>query len=198
MIARSKQYIADAKMRLAMPDRFRPLRDILDSLSAWEINMVGRICGPTRHRQVARMAATISWLGNGLIYALIGLPILLLVPGSARAVLAGSVALLIAHLIYPWLKLACARERPYTANSELQPLIKTLDRLSFPSGHVMSLSAACMPLLLVFPAFWPAAGGLWLAMGWSRIACAHHYPSDVLAGTAIGAGIAMPLSWSML
>ncbi len=91
----------------------------------------------------------------------------------------------------------CARAALYRDN-ELQPLIKTLDRLSFPSGHVMSLIAASIPVLIAFPAYWPGAAALWLAMGWSRIACAHHYPSDVLAGAAIGAGIAMPLSWSIL
>ena len=198
MIARSKQYIANAKARLEMPDRLRPLRDLLEHLSDVEIDLVGRVCRATRFRHVANLAAAISWLGNGLIYALIGLPILILVPGSWRAVLAASLAMLIAHVVYPWLKSACLRERPFTANSELQPLIKTLDKLSFPSGHVMSLTAAATPVLIAFPAFWPGFIALWLAMGWSRIACAHHYPSDVLAGTALGAGIALPLSWAIL
>ncbi len=181
-----------------MPDRLRPLRNLLANLSSIEMDLVGAVCRATRFRLFARLAAAISWLGNGLIYLLLGLPILLLVPGSGRAVLAGGAAMLIAHLVYPWLKLACARERPFSSNSDLRPLIKTLDKLSFPSGHVMTLTAASTPVVLAFPSFWPAAAMVWLAMGWSRIACAHHYPSDVLAGTALGAGIAMPLSWSIL
>lgn len=198
MIAQSRRYIANAKVQLEMADRLRPLRDLLESLSRVEIDLVGAVSRATRYRLFARLAAAISWLGNGLIYLLLGVPLLLLVRGSSRAVLAGGIAMLVAHLVYPWLKIACARERPFTANSELQPLIKTLDKLSFPSGHVMTLTAASLPAVLAFPSFWPGAVTLWLAMGWSRIACAHHYPSDVLAGSALGAGIAMPLGWSIL
>jgi undecaprenyl-diphosphatase len=33
-----------------------------------------------------------------------------------------------------------------------------------------------------------------LSMAWSRIATAHHYPSDVVAGIALGAVVAGPLS----
>jgi undecaprenyl-diphosphatase len=31
-------------------------------------------------------------------------------------------------------------------------------------------------------------------MGWSRVATAHHYPSDVVAGVALAAALAFPLS----
>lgn len=198
MIAQSKQYIANAKTRLEHADRLSVVRDALADLSEMEIDIVELVCRGTRNSCVARFAATVSWLGNGVIYLLLGLPILILAPGSAPAVLTAGMGVLIAHLIYPWLKVACARERPFACNSELQPLIKTLDKLSFPSGHMMTLTAASLPLLLMYPAFWPFAAVLWLAMGWSRIACAHHYPSDVLAGTALGGTIATLLSWVAL
>ncbi|MBO9576890.1 MAG: phosphatase PAP2 family protein [Sphingobium sp.] len=198
MIARSKQYIANAKSRLEHADRLGRVRDALADLSAMEIDIVALVWEGTRRRHVARMAAAISWLGNGVIYLLLGLPILLLAPNAAPAVLTAGMGVLIAHLIYPWLKVACARERPFACNSDLQPLIKTLDTLSFPSGHMMTLTAASLPLLLMFPSYWPAGLLLWLVMGWSRIACAHHYPSDVLAGTTLGATIALPLSWAIL
>ncbi len=181
-----------------MPESLRVLRDLLSSLSSVEIHAVAWLSRPTRYRPVAAAAAAISWLGNGYLYALLGIPILLLVPGSLLPVLVSTGAMLIAHLLYPWLKLACARERPFTLRGDLPPLIKTLDKLSFPSGHVMSLTAFSTPILMAFPVYLTAAGGLWLAMCWSRIACVHHYPSDVLAGTALGATIAMPLSWSIL
>jgi undecaprenyl-diphosphatase len=108
------------------------------------------------------------------------------------------IAMLIAHLLYPWIKLACARERPFAICDQLRPLLKTLDRLSFPSGHLMTLTAASVPILLVFPHFWPGVALVWLAMAWSRVACAHHFPTDVIAGTALGVSIATPLSWSLL
>jgi len=35
---------------------------------------------------------------------------------------------------------------------------------------------------------------LWLFVAWSRVACAHHYPTDVLDGAALGLSVAVPLS----
>jgi undecaprenyl-diphosphatase len=198
MLARSRQYIASAKLKLGEPERLRPLRDRLTHLSAYEVGTVERIWRNAHARNLTGVAAAISWLGNGLIYLLLGLPILIFVPGSAPAVLAAVTAMLVAHLLYPWIKLACARERPFAICAGLQPLLKTLDRLSFPSGHLMTLTAASVPILLAFPQFWPGVVAVWLAMAWSRVACAHHFPTDVIAGTALGFTVAIPISWSLL
>ena len=54
------------------------------------------------------------------------------------------------------------------------------------------------PLAVAWPFAWPLVLLAWAAMAWSRIACAHHYPSDVLAGTLLGASIAMPLAVLLL
>lgn len=59
---------------------------------------------------------------------------------------------------------------------------------SFPSGHSTTLGALCMAVALLFPAMrWPL---LFVALlgGLSRVVVFSHYPSDVIAGLAFGAG----------
>ena len=65
-----------------------------------------------------------------------------------------------------------------------------LDRYSFPSGHTMHAVASYGRPWRIFPALsWtlvPAAGLIAL----SRVVLGLHYPTDVLAGAAIGALLA--------
>lgn len=58
----------------------------------------------------------------------------------------------------------------------------------------MSLSGVLVPVVFVWPAAAMSAAALMLIMAWSRIATAHHYPSDILAGTLLGIVLAYPLS----
>jgi undecaprenyl-diphosphatase len=61
---------------------------------------------------------------------------------------------------------------------------------SFPSGHAMAVFATATVLALGFGrrAGWPALA-LALLVSLSRVYQGHHYPSDVLAGAALGAGL---------
>lgn len=104
----------------------------------------------------------------------------------------------IIHIIYPILKKSFRRRRPYQLDPGLNSLLKTLDEYSFPSGHVMTLSGVLLPVTLSIPGSALPALGLILAMGWSRIATAHHFPSDVLVGAVLGVVIASPVSYGML
>jgi len=95
----------------------------------------------------------------------------------------GTVA--VAYAANQAIKLAVRRPRPHLA--ELPPLIATPTQLSFPSAHATSSVAAARAFAGLLP-----AGPLWLAalgMAASRVYLGVHYPSDIVAGMALGAAI---------
>lgn len=149
----------------------------------------------TRQPSIRLAAVLISWLGNGAIYLILAVALLAMGGWRLRPIADAGLSMVITHLIYPWLKAACARSRPCNLRDSLKPLLASLDEHSFPSGHAMTLTAATIPLIHAAPGVWPLALGFWLAMAWARMACAHHYPSDIVAGGILGAAIALPVTF---
>jgi undecaprenyl-diphosphatase len=194
MLTESRLRLAEARERLERHDALAPLREWLLELGEREIHLVERVWRGAERPGLRRTAIAVSWLGNGLAYLPLAVVLLLTVPGVVRPLMVACACVLTTHLIYPWAKLACCRKRPCELRQELAPRLALLDRHSFPSGHAMTLSAALTPLLAAQPASWPAAAGAWLLMAWSRVACAHHYPSDVIAGGAMGVLVALPMT----
>ena len=58
----------------------------------------------------------------------------------------------------------------------------------------MTLTGVLTPIVIAWPSMSYSAFALVMSMAWSRIATAHHFPSDVIAGITMGLGIAYPLS----
>jgi len=145
------------------------------------------------------LAVAISKLGNGWIYLILA-PIVLIGlgwQGLHVAALAGLNAALL-HMLYPIIKRRFGRKRPFHVDARLPSLLKTLDDHSFPSGHAMTLTGVLAPIVIAWPGTTLSAGLLLMSMAWSRIATAHHYPSDVAAGVALGAGLSYPLASGIL
>ena len=99
--------------------------------------------------------------------------------------LAGSVGVLGAHAAGVVVKRVVRRVRP--ALEDVPALVPTPSRLSFPSAHSCSTAAAAV-------GFGPMVGrpamvsvtGLMLV---SRVLLGVHYPSDVVSGALLGAGV---------
>lgn len=79
------------------------------------------------------------------------------------------------------------RARPHASDMGIAPLVKTPSSSSFPSGHSATAAAGAITLSAAYPALAPAFAAAGLAVVFSRIYLGVHYPSDVLAGAAIGA-----------
>ena len=88
------------------------------------------------------------------------------------------------------------RARPGHEIPILRQLIRVPKTTSFPSGHSASAAAFATGIALETPRLAVPVAGLALAVGASRVVAGVHYPSDVLAGFAIGtAAGALTLRW---
>lgn len=153
----------------------------------------------TKYTLGRMLAIAISKLGNGWIYPILAVTIFSLAGREAWPVvaLAGLNAALL-HTLFPIIKKRIGRPRPFRVDPRLTSLLKILDEHSFPSGHMMTLTGVLAPIVIAWPSAALSAFALILSMAWSRIATAHHYPSDVLGGSALGLAMGYPLSACIL
>jgi undecaprenyl-diphosphatase len=144
-------------------------------------------------------AIGISKLGNGWIYPILGAIILAWLGAAGfRVVVLGGLNALLLHCLFPFIKRRIGRPRPFRVDPQLSSLLAVLDEHSFPSGHTMTLSGVLVPIVLIWPAAVLTAIALLSCMAWSRIATAHHYPSDIFAGAILGIVLGYPLSMCVL
>ena len=61
---------------------------------------------------------------------------------------------------------------------------------SFPSSHATTAFAGAVVLSFLLPRFWPLFIAAATLVAFSRLYVGVHYPTDVIAGAAIGAGFA--------
>ncbi|MGH2744240.1 MAG: phosphatase PAP2 family protein, partial [Thermoleophilaceae bacterium] len=103
----------------------------------------------------------------------------------AAAAAATGAASLVAHV----LKQAFDRERPPVADPDLGSLVAIPGNPSFPSGHSATAFAAATAVAILCPRMRPYALGIAAAVALSRVYLRVHFPLDVLAGAALGAGL---------
>lgn len=90
-----------------------------------------------------------------------------------------------AYVINQVLKVIVRRARP--ALPDLPPLVRTASSLSFPSAHATTSFAALAAHRDVLPRVPLALAAT--AMAASRVVLGVHWPSDVLAGAALGTAV---------
>lgn len=153
-----------------------------------------RIVARTARSSCGRVCAiAISKLGNGWLYLLI-FAVILVRSGllGLHVICLCSANVVISHFLYPFIKRRYRRLRPFEVDPQLRSLLETLDEHSFPSGHAMTLASVLTPIAIFWPATAMSSMGIVISVAWSQIATAHHYPSDVLAGSALGFCVAYP------
>lgn len=126
---------------------------------------------------------------NGILWIVLCL-LLLLIPKTRRAGMAGALALCLSLLCTNLiLKPLIDRPRPWLLVEGLVNIVNEPDPRSFPSGHTSAAFAAGTALFRTLPKWWYRAVVMAAAilMGLSRLYVGVHYPSDVLAGALVGA-----------
>lgn len=156
----------------------------------------------------------LSWgepLADGLFAAGMGLTLAAALAGPAEhrwhdaLIVAQSAAL--AGLLTAGLKAAVGRPYPYMFGPAPYPGQNGdgVNYASFPSGHTAVPMAAAVSAAVLFERRHPRSGWRWvlwtvgpalaLAAGAAQVSAANHFPSDVLAGAAIGAGVGLLDPW---
>jgi undecaprenyl-diphosphatase len=143
-----------------------------------------------------RVFGVVSRLGNGVFwYALMaGLAVF---GGSRGSVAALHMALVgvVAAMLYRALKRWTRRPRPFRAHGDIVPYVLPLDEFSFPSGHALHAVSFTLIALAYFPVLAPVLVPFTLMVAMSRVVLGLHYPSDVLAASAIGLGLGSLSLW---
>ena len=166
--------------------RGRRLRAYDRRMHAW----VGGLPTTPADRWLRRLSVTAD---HGKLW--LGLAALLAVRGGRlrRAAVRGVVVQALSSLLVnAVLKRVVGRVRPDMANLHSE---RTLRRapgtLSFPSGHSSSAAAFVTGVALEAPLVGAALAPVALGVGYSRVHVGVHYPGDVLAGLAVGCGLAL-------
>jgi membrane-associated phospholipid phosphatase len=95
------------------------------------------------------------------------------------------------------LKQVIQRDRPFKQYSFIDPYLKELE-YSMPSGHTSSAFANAAAISHFFPKWYVVAPAFTYAslVGYSRMHLGVHYPTDVLAGAALGVGSFYLTNWA--
>lgn len=160
--------------------------------SAWCLR-ANRLCG---HRIVRAGFALVSRLGDGVFwYALM----LAMIAFDGRPGLRASLHLAATGtatlLLYKALKHWTRRPRPCASDIRIHAWVAPLDEFSFPSGHTLHAVAFSLVALAHYPVLAWLLIPFTASVAASRVVLGLHYPSDVLAATGIGCGLAGLSLW---
>jgi undecaprenyl-diphosphatase len=150
------------------------------------LNRGAALALPRRIFQIA------SRLGDGIVWygLILALPLLYGAPAVQPAMLMALTGAL-GVAVYTLLKRVLVRERPFITHETISLAAAPLDRYSFPSGHTLHAVSFTWQACAHFPELAWVLVPLAALIAGSRMVLGLHYPSDVLAGAAIGATLAV-------
>jgi undecaprenyl-diphosphatase len=165
-------------------------QSVIDRFDLAEYRLCREFNRGAGRRGFGRLMRTASRLGDGVLWYLL-MAALPLIYGmrALRPVTIMAATGLVGLLIYKALKRTLQRERPFIRHPGITLAMPPLDRYSFPSGH--TLHAVCFSWQAVahFPVLaWVLVPSAAL-IATSRVVLGLHYPSDVIAGAAVGAAL---------
>ena len=163
----------------------------LQQIKTWDMELCAFCNRRSRNFTVRNLFRLFSRLGDGVFWYVLMIVLLLQYQAAAIPAVFHMIAVgLIGTACYKFIKGKTLRPRPFNVYPTIVCAGKTLDQFSFPSGHTMHAVGFSIVAIAYFPAL------IWLVLpfstmvGLSRPILGLHYPSDVLAGAALGGVIA--------
>lgn len=162
----------------------------LRELKRWDEVLCVRCNSALRYATLLRVLQTVSWLGNGIFWYALMLALLVFHQADAvRPVLHMALVGAAGALSYRMLKRGTLRPRPYQV-LQVAAGAPALDAFSLPSGHTLHAVAFTLVACAYYPALALVLVPFAAVTAASRVVLGLHYPSDVMAGAALGAAIA--------
>lgn len=167
-------------------------RKVVPRLRVWDRRLFRWFNQSIRHAVLDRLFGVLTHLGGATFTVTLTLSLALLAPNSWKSLGWKSfVSLAASHVVAAVIKRKVERVRPYLALRGVVTGTKPLKDPSFPSGHTTAAFSVAVTLatasvwlsLLVIP--------LAVVVAMSRMYLGMHYPSDVLAGCAIGTAVSV-------
>ncbi|HEY7774872.1 MAG TPA: phosphatase PAP2 family protein [Marinagarivorans sp.] len=149
-------------------------------------------CLRRKNRELAVLLSRgVSYTANGPFYVLAGLSFMLAEHWSLVKLLA--IGFVLERTLYFIFKNAFKRNRPPEAIPGYISVIKPSDKFSFPSGHTSAAFLVAVAVSWAFPfmawILFPWA----ISVGIARVMLGVHFPTDTLAGAALGSSLCLLL-----
>jgi undecaprenyl-diphosphatase len=158
----------------------------------WDDALCLSFAGAQRHAALLWLFRGLSSLGDGLFWYALMLGLLLAFGAqAAQPVLHMIVVGVLCTATYKLLKRGTSRPRPYEVLEHVAAGAPPLDAFSFPSGHTLHAVAFTLVACSYFPVLTVILVPFTVLTALSRVALGLHYPSDVLAGAAVGGTVAL-------
>lgn len=164
----------------------------LQQIKTWDMELCAFCNRQSRNLSIRSVFRLASRLGDGVFWYTLMIALLLSYQTEALFAVLHMLAVgLVGTLSYKLIKGKTLRPRPYNVYPAIVCVGKALDQFSFPSGHTLHAVAFSIVALAYFPALFWLVVPFALLVALSRPILGLHYPSDVVAGAALGAVIAL-------
>jgi undecaprenyl-diphosphatase len=155
-----------------------------------------RLNAGLRYAALLHFFRAVSWLGNGIFWYALMLAFLVREgAGALQPVLHMVFVGAVCSGTYAMVKRGTGRQRPFQIMPAVTAGATPLDAYSFPSGHTLHAVAFTFVALRYYPSLGELLVAFTVLTAASRVVLGLHYPSDVAAGAALGAGIAGASFW---
>ena len=162
--------------------------------SGWCLRF-NRVCERYPSRACFR---AVSRLGDGVFWYVLMTALIVLdgwrgLAASAHLAATGVIALALYKALKRWTR----RPRPFASDRRIHAWVAPLDEFSFPSGHTLHAVAFSLVAVAHYPMLAWVLAPFAASVAASRVVLGLHYPSDVLAATALGSALAMLSVWAV-